>query len=231
MLDLSFRRVLTTAVLCVSLLAAVGCETTTMMREKGVDALRADNLELAEHHFARAAQREPEDYLSQYYLGMVHLRKNENLKAQLALERALTLRPETSEMYTGRILDMLAEAMFRQGRYDSLHTFLERSASYYHGTGDYLRQAKYLVKTGDIDSAKVAFRKAAFFAAKDDPTPYIAIADFYAGLNDVPNAVAALRYAYYVSPTNPEVAAGLRKYGIVPGPTVAVEPPKPELLR
>lgn len=226
----AIRTLFVSAALVVVAFSQVGCETTTMIREKGYRAMRAGDLPLAEHHFARAVQREPEDYLSQYYLGVVYLRQGEPLKAQLALEKALTLRPDGSPR-TGDILDHLAEAMYQRGRYDSLHAFLAKSASYYGRTEDYLRQARYLVKTGDIDQAKIAYQKAAYFAEKGDATPYLAVAEFYESINNAPEAVAALKYAYYVDPENEKVAAGLRKHGIVPGPTVAAEPPKPEMLR
>lgn len=217
-------------ILVATLLVQVGCETTLMMRDKGHAAMHLGDYEQAAGHYGRAVDKSPHDYLSQYYLGVAHLKQGQPLRAQLALERALTLRPQGSP-HTDDILDHLAESMYQQGRYDSLHTFLDGSAKYYGRTQDYLRQADYLAKTGDVDAAKVAYRKAAYFARSGDATPYIAIADFYDSFNDVPSAIESLRYGYYVDPDNQEVADGLRKYGIVPGPTVAIEPPKPELAR
>lgn len=217
------------------MLPMVGCETTTMIRQKGYTAMRQGDLNLAHHHFARAAQKSPHDYLSHYYLGTVLLKQGRPQDAQLELERALVLRPYDPEMpeRSKDLRDKLAEAMFQQGpvRYDALHNFLDEQARYSGKPEDYIRQARYLAKTGDIDSAKLAYQKAAYFAPKGDATPYLAIADFYAEHNNIPEAVASLKYAYFVDPENPDVANGLRKYGIVPGPTVAVEPPKPELLR
>lgn len=211
-------------------LGQAGCETSYMMREKGHVAMRQGDPAQATHHYARAVEKSPHDYLSQYHLGVAYLEMGEPLKAQLALEQALTLRPDGSDR-TRDILDHLAEAMYQQGRYDSLHTFLAQSASYYGRTEDYLRQADYLARTGDVDAAKVAYRKAAYFAAPGDAEPYLAIARFYDSFNDVPSAIEALRYGYYVDPKNRQIADALRKYGIVPGPTVAIEPPKPERPR
>jgi tetratricopeptide (TPR) repeat protein len=218
---------------CVLVAAALplgGCETTVMMREKGLQAMQANDLPQAEHHLTRAVDKSPDDFLSQYYLGSLYLRQNQPLQAQLALERALTLRPQITPQ-TDDILDKLAEAMYQQGRYDSLHSFLASSASFYGRPIDYLRQARFLRMTGDVDQARVAYRKAAYFAPPGDATPYIAIAEFYESINNVPEAIRALQYAYWVDPRNPDAAAGLRRHGIVPGPTIAVEPPKPEMLR
>ena len=48
--------------------------------------------------------------------------------------------------------------------------------------------------------------------------------------DDTPNAIQALRYAYWVDSENDVVKDRLRGLGIVPGPTIADEPPKPELI-
>jgi hypothetical protein len=93
-----------------------------------------------------------------------------------------------------------------------------------------LRQARYLAKIGDLDSAKLAFRKAAYFAAGGDATAYLAIADFYLSLKDEVNAATALRYANYIDPNDPGIPKRFRQLGIVPGPSQQLEPPKPELF-
>ena len=207
-----------------------GCETDTLKRERAVNAYDAGDYAAAEKKLNQVMAHHPDEYRSQYWLGRTYLKQDRPLDAQLALERALTLAPRESPM-VGNIVEALAEAMYQQGRYDQLHAFLDKTATYYGQTRDYLREADYLLKTGDIDNAKVAYRKAAYFAKNGDATPYVAIAEFYERVGDVPSAVVSLRYGYYVDPTNQEVAAGLRKFGVVPGPTIASEPPKPELAR
>lgn len=208
----------------------LGCENNIQIREKGLRSMRQQDLAGAEEQFARAAERKPTDFLAHYYLGEARIRQNRGLGAQLALEKALSIEPRNPE-WTPLILDKLAEAIYIQGRQENLQAFLEQTVKTYGKTRDYLRQAEYLVKIGDLDGAKLAYRKAAYFADPKDESPYLGIAAFYESIHDVPNAVAALRYAYYVNPANPKVAAGLRRFGVVPGPTVAEAPPKPELLQ
>ena len=241
---------LTMTFLSAAVLMAIGCQSTDpqadaesakaddpgfgvtnrMIREKGFDAINVGDWELARDKFAQATRRKPDDWMAQYYLGACEMHLGRPHQAQLALEKALILRPEDPRT-TPRILDRLAEAYYRQDRVESLTAFLDETSESYGLSHDYLRQAKYLVKVGDMDAAELAFRKAAYFAQEGDVTPYIAIADFYAAINDAPNTATALRYANYIAPGNPDVAERLRKLGIVPGPTQTLEPPKPAMLQ
>ncbi|MCG8509677.1 MAG: tetratricopeptide repeat protein [Rhodospirillales bacterium] len=215
--------------LLICVIVAGGCETHTSLRSQGRTAYASGDYIDAAAKFEGATLLRPTDAESHYELGRTQLKMNQPMQAQRSLERALELAPR-DEQLTPKILDHLAEALYQQGRAEKLQVFLQDKAQTYRGTEDYLRQATYLRKIGDQDGAKLAYRKAAFFADPKDEKPYIAIADFYESINDVPNAVTSLRYAYWISPENREVASRLRRFGIVPGPTVAQEPPKPALL-
>ena len=204
--------------------------TNSMLREKGYEAINAEDWRQARLYFAQAVERRPEDGVAQYYLGLCELRLGEPLKAQFALEKALELNRNDPD-FAPRILDKLAEAIYQQDRPESLQAFLEQTVDYYGTTRDRLRQADYLTRIGDLDGARLAYQKAAYFAAEDDPDPYIEIADFYNSINDEQNAVRALRYANHVAPGHPGVAERMRRLGVVPGPTQREPPPKPELLR
>ena len=227
----SLRQAAVLVFCCVlSLLLMAGCETNLRLRQKGYDALYQRDYATARSMYQKAIRRNPTDAEAQYYLGVVELKLDQPLRAQLALEKALELKSEDPEL-TPRILDKLAESLFQQGRMESLYAFLADTASNYGHTRDYLRQAQFMLMAGDLDGAKLAFNKAAYFADEDDITPYLAIADFYDSINDVPNAIVALQYAYWVNPNYPGLDNRFRKYGVVPGPTVAAKPPKPDLLR
>jgi Flp pilus assembly protein TadD len=122
------------------------------------------------------------------------------------------------------ILDGLAEALLRQERTAELYAMLEEATKNYGASHDYIRQAVYIGRSGDADGAVVAFRKAAFFAPADDPTPFLAAADYYESIGDNPQAVTALRNALYVKKNDPAIGARLREHGVIPGPAAELQP-------
>jgi tetratricopeptide (TPR) repeat protein len=217
------------AAVCLPLFLA-GCQTATNLREEGRLALNRGQNQLALEKISQAVDKDPSSAVSQYQLGRAYLALDRNLEAQYALEKAYALEPDDKHL-TPKILDDLAEALFRQERMANLYEFLDKQVKTYGTTRDYLRKGEYLARVGDPDAARLAFRKAAYFAAPDDPEPYIAIADFYTSIGDQPNAVTALSYANYVDPGNLDVKERLNRFGIVAGPTIAKAPPKPAMLR
>ncbi|MEM6312441.1 MAG: tetratricopeptide repeat protein [Planctomycetota bacterium] len=223
-------RLLAALLVAATLALIVGCQTSTMLREDGYAAINDGDWFAAQDAFQRATRKNPADGIAHYYLGLSHLRLGDPLAAQLSLERALALREDDADLRP-RILDRLADALYQQQEYEKLTHFLGQTAAESGDTADYLRHANYLVATGDHDAAQLAFRKAAFFAPEGDTTALLAIADFYASIGDVPNQRRALQYAYWTDPQTPGIDDRLRQVGIVPGPTAAAEPPRPELMR
>ncbi|NBC10945.1 MAG: tetratricopeptide repeat protein [Planctomycetes bacterium] len=198
-------------------------------RELGVAAYNVGNYEQARIHLNNSLAVGAHDFRQNYWLGMVELAQGNPLAAQRQFEYAWTVRQDDKE-WTPKILDGLAESLYRQGRVEALHTFLAETATRYGTTDAYLREAEYLLQTGDPDGAQTAYQKAARVSGQDDPAVYLAIAEFYESVNDVPNAVTSLRYAYYLDPDNKDVAQKFRQFGIVPGPTLRLPPPQPDLL-
>jgi len=228
------RAQFTSALLCITLclpLVLTGCQKTAAnLREDGRLAMNRGQADAALHYTQRAVDIDPSSARSQYQLGLVHLELDQPLQAQYALEKAHALSPDNKSL-TPQILDALAESLLRQDRLPNLLEFLDKQVKTYATTRDFLRQGEYLARSGDPDAARLAYRKAAYFAEPKDPEPYIAIADFYTAIGDQPNAVTALHYANYVDPGNLDVADRLRRFDIVPGPTISKAPPKPALLR
>ena len=212
------------------LMAQVGCKSYVGYREDGWEAYRQEDYAEAAENFAEAVDRKPSDYLSQYYLGVSLLKQEQAVAAQTPLEQALMIAPENPQ-WTPQIADAVAESYYQQGRVEKLYAFLDQMiADYNQQSYDFLRKAKYLGMVGDADGQKLALTKAGQFAPMGDATPYLAQAEFYLSYNDVPAALQALRYGYYVDPSNEAVQDQLRGQGIVPGPTQAERPPKAILL-
>lgn len=219
-----------TAGLAAMVLLGVGCENNVVFRERGYDNYRAQDYATAAENFQKAVEKKPADFKAQYYLGVTMLQMDKPVSAQTPLEQALAVAPDDPE-WTPKIADALAETYYQQERYETLYGFLDNMIQTYHQQpADFLRKARFLAKMGDADGQKTALQKAAFFAPADDASPYLAIADFYLAVNDVPNAIQALRFGYYVDPDNEVVKDGLRGLGVVPGPTIADAPPKPALI-
>ena len=200
-----------------------GCEVdNSILRQRGIVALQQDDQSKAFDAFSRAIRQDATDWRAHYQLGKILLERDQPLDAQLAFEKARGLRSAHPE--TARIVDYQAEAVFRQGRHDSLRALLADAATTFGATHDFLRQGEYLTRIGEIDGARVAYIKAAQFADPDDASPYVKAAEFYEQIGDSVKAVAAWRRAYYIAPDNTAVADKLRQYGIVPGPTLTSPP-------
>lgn len=219
-----------TVALCLMLLVSTGCETTNPeLRHRGHSAYLGGNYERSRDFYAQAVRQNPTDVQAQYGLGRAHLELDQPRDAHLAFEEAMALAGDDANLMP-KILDGVAESLYRLDRHDRLHAFLQHSVERYGTTRDYLRQGEYLARIGDMDGAEGAYRRAAHFARDGDVRPFLALARFYQNRNDMTKGVRALRWAYYVDPNNAEVAERLRDHGLVPGPTVAEEPER-ALLR
>ena len=219
-----------TFVMCLLLLGSTGCEMTNPeLRHRGRSAYLGGNYERSRDFYAQAVRQNPTDVEAQYGLGRAHLELDQPRDAHLAFEEAMALASDDQNLMP-RILDGLAEALYRLERQDRLHAFLQHCVERYGTTRDYLRQGDYLARIGDMDGAEGAYRRAAHFAPDGEVEPFLALARFYENRNDMTKSVRALRWAYYVDPHNPEVVQRLRDHGLVPGPTVAEEPDR-ALLR
>lgn len=217
------KGLLAACILSTAVLPLAGCnKPNNFLRKEGMNAYADKQYEVSHQKFSRAAIQHPDDWKAHYYLGLIALKQERPMDAQLSLERALSIR--ANHLETVAILDALAESLHMQSKYANLAAMLQEACDHYGRPEDYLRQGIYLGKSGDVDGAKIAFKKAIRFAPKDDPTPFIALAEFYDSLGSGADALMALRQAYYVDPHNVRVKESIRRHGMVPGPTVAVEP-------
>lgn len=217
------RTLIRSTLMVICLAGLVACKTpNNFLRQQGITALERGDLAQAQQRFQTAAAQDPTDWKAQYYLGSVLLEQGQPLDAQLTLEKARSLRPAHAE--TPDILDKLAEAIYQQNRREALVVMLDEAASEFGAVRDFLRQGDYLARIGEVDLALIAYQKAVRFAVAGDPQPYLRKAAFHEQIGDSAGAIQALRHAYHAAPNDPAVAAKLRQFGIVPGPTVALPP-------
>lgn len=211
-------------------LMATGCasQRASAERQRGLVAMGDGRYEVAETHFAKAADYSGTDWRSRHYLGRIYLKLDRPLDAQLQLEKAYALR--ANHLETGSIIDDLASALYRQKSEEMLLDLLDGATRNYGTTRDFLRKGDYLARLGHIDAARVSYQKAVRFGKANDPKPYLAYAQFNQQIGDAATEIEALRHALYLSPNNKEVRERLRHHGLIPGPTLAVKPVEYDLV-
>ncbi len=202
-----------------------GCQpTNAILRSRAVDALRRSDQPAAVALYQQALKQNPTDWRALAYMAKYYTKQQQWIDAQHAYERVLSIQPDHALRSTW--LDSLAQCLFEQHRSLALRTMLQDATQTYGQSSDFLRQANYLVKLGEIDQAHIAYLKAAQFADDHDAEPYIAMVAFYEQIGDKAKVIDALRRAHWINPDNQEIASRLRHYGIVPGPAAGMVPQK-----
>lgn len=207
------------AAMVVSLVGCVGVD-----RQQGVLAYERGDYAEARTRFTRVVQAHPGDWKANYHLGLMALSEGNADDARVYLEQAYAVRADGPPTHpqTPEVVDALAEAIYLQGDYIQLYGFCSEAARQYGTVRDHVRTGKYLMLTGDPDSALMAFDKARRLAPAGDASAHVALADLFEQVGDEDRAVLELRRAYGVNPRAEGVADRLRGYGIVPGPTVGL---------
>ncbi|MEM1354513.1 MAG: tetratricopeptide repeat protein [Planctomycetota bacterium] len=208
-------------------LLLVGCGfNPTFEKAQAKKAYDAGDYADAAERYNAVAEYALYDWEARYYLGLCYLELGEPIKAQGQLEQALAVKDD-SRTWTPRILDALAEAYFQQERYDAMYAFLREAIDQRGTWKDFARQARYLAKAGDNDGAASAYYKACFFSGNNDAEIYVESADFFESIGDFKTAVQYLKWAVYIENDYPGIDDKFERLGVVPGPTLRVQPPEP----
>ncbi|MEM7681348.1 MAG: hypothetical protein AAF288_05270 [Planctomycetota bacterium] len=212
--------------LLVSAVLAGGCVNEAVLARKADKARAAGNLQAEIDAMEQSARLFPGSYENQLRLGRLYLEAGKPLRA----ETPLTLAHEIGYDWEDRRLasaDALAEAYYRQGAEEDLARFVRSESQQFGTVPDYLRDGEYMARIGDHDAAAGAFEKASYFANPLDPEPHLARGRFFESISDRESATIAYRHAYTVAPDSVEAREALRGLGLVPGPTLLLEPPRP----
>jgi tetratricopeptide (TPR) repeat protein len=129
-------------------------------------------------------------------------------------------------------MDTLAACIAKCDRRDAEVNLLEQTARKTQSSRDFYMLAKIHRFRGDPDSAVDAYNRAAL----KDPKDYSLIKEYGLYLEQIGQAQKAeyqLRKAYAMKNTDEEVAAALRRVGVIPGPAIKDEkdlvgPPVPK---
>jgi predicted Zn-dependent protease len=205
-----------------SLLALGGCNTQRplpMVWELGDRAYDKGDFNTANKEYGEYLDRKPGE-------ARVQLRMAETLLELGRPHDAVEYATVAHDLRPGEdpFVETLARALFESGQHERLYTHL-RGLTQDRGTvRDYLRLGEYTARLGDADGAEHALLMAAKVDAGQTVEPQLALADFYASINDTTSAKRRLRMALYLEPANLAIHNRLRALGEIPGPSLALTP-------
>lgn len=228
---LFFTRFAATRVAALVLVGAglFGCNSDVIsynrqFREQGMQQYGKAAYADAASSFANAVRQEPGDYTSRFYLGVCEEQMG---KLQQAIQQyRTTLEVMTRSLegkgdlpFRGKVVNQLASAIARQPDRSGDLAALERAP---RSAENSFILAKVYRQTGDADNALSRFEQ----AQQIDPRN-AEIAKEYGlyleQLGQTQRADGQLRRAYALNSRDEQVAAALRRLGIVPGPSLKGE--------
>ena len=190
-------------------------------REQGINQFNSGDVTAAASSFQNAIRQEPGDYTSRYYLGQCYDRMHMPQQAIEQYRTCLEVMSNSMEGKTDRevrlkVLESLAVAVASETNHSSDLTTIERSPKTAENAW---LLAKIYRKIGDADSAIEKFDQAQLLDPKDP-----AIAKEYGlyleQLGQTRRADTQLRRAYALNDKDEDIAAALRRLGVVPGPSL-----------
>lgn len=221
----SLVRAVSVAVLAMAL---VGCADVIsynrQFRQQGVSQYESGEYTSAASSFQNAIRQEPGDYTSHYYLGQCYDKMHMPQQAIEEYHTCLTVMDHSMEGKTDRevrlkVIEGLATSIASQTDHTSDLSMLESGPKTAENAWI---AAKVYRKIGDHDMAIQSFDRAQLIEPRDP-----AIAKEYGlyleQLGQTRRADPQLRRAYALNEKDEEVAAALRRLGVVPGPSLKDE--------
>jgi tetratricopeptide (TPR) repeat protein len=217
--------------LTVALMGLSGCaDMMTYSRDAQVEGetlYKKGDYANAAGAFRNSVRQNPRNYQGYYQLGNCYYNLGQN---QLAIASYKTARQTIDVTIEGRydtetrekILNGLAAAIARSDQRDAETDTIQREAEANQSAESWYLLARVYEIRGDADSAIDAYNRAALL----DPKNFTIAKNYglYAERIGQPQrADAPLRRAYELNPKDQEVAAALRRIGVVPGPGLLTE--------
>jgi tetratricopeptide (TPR) repeat protein len=219
------------ACLTVALMGLSGCaDMMTYSRDAQVEGetlYKKGDYANAAGAFRNSIRQNPRNYQGYYQLGNCYYNLGQN---QLAIASYKTARQTIDVTIEGRydtqtrekILNGLAAAIARSDQRDAETDSIQHEAEANQSAESWYLLARVYEIRGDADSAMDAYNRAALL----DPKNFIIARNYglYAERIGQPQrADAPLRRAYELNPKDQDVAAALRRIGVVPGPGLLTE--------
>ena len=163
--------------------------------------------------------RRPQSALAENRLGMVEMRLGRYRDAAGHLRVAHDLKPGDVEY-----IEALAGALIASGDTEGLMTLLRQTVDEGEPGSGYLRMGLYAQEAGLLDEAREALSLAIVQGRGLSAEPYIAMADFGRATGNRELEIRNLRYALWFDRTDPEISSRLESLGVIPGPSLVLEP-------
>lgn len=219
-----------TAIAGTVLFGLVGCSAdgkrTTVLqdnaRKQGIKLYKDGNYVDAVGSFQNAVAKDPRDFKSFYYLGLSLDATTSYQQAIQAFRSSLdnlkwTQEGRIDKQFRANVQDGLAKAIAKSNSKETELAAMKAKGP--ESAEDVFVMAKVYRYTGDADSAVEAYQQASlmdvhnFYFQKDYGL-------YLEQLGQTQKAEVSLRKAYQMNPKDGQVADGLRRLGIVPGPTL-----------
>lgn len=218
---------LAAAALLTAGLAGCGSEVISYnraFRERGTEQYSHADYSAAASSFSNAVRQEPGDYTSRYYLGQCEEKMNKLQQAIQEYKTTLVVMDHSLEgrgdrAFRSKVVNSLGDAIAREPEKSGDLTLLEQQP---RTAENAFLLAKIYRQAGDADNAITRFEQAQQI---DPENPQIAkeYGLYLEQLGQTQRAETELRRAYTLNSKDEEVAAGLRRLGIVPGPSLKGE--------
>jgi tetratricopeptide (TPR) repeat protein len=221
----------TSAALAMTVLSAAGCGDTitfaTESRKQGLSLYKEGNYADAAGSFRNAVKQDPRDYRSYYYLGTSYDAMQRYQEAIGSYRSALdtmnvTLEGKNDTQFRRRVVDALAIAVSKSSDRQRQIDNIVAAGKGRETPEQFVLLGKIHRYSNDPDGAIEAYNRAALLDPKD-----FAVAKEYGlylvQINQTERGETVLRRAYQMNPRDQEVLEGLRKIGVVPGPSLKDE--------
>jgi Tfp pilus assembly protein PilF len=223
-----FKCVALLALCCTILAGATGCTNILTRAEaaksEGQRLYAEGNYSDAAGSFRDGLRQDPRDYQARFYLGQCYEQMHQYPLAFQSYHSALdtmttTLAGRDDPEFRLKIIDALAAAVALHDPQQTELNAIETRAKSTRRAEDYFLLAKVYRQTQDADSAVASFNQAALYEPKN-----FAIQKEYGlyllSLSMTSQAKEHLIKAYKLDPSDREVAGGLERCGVVPGPSL-----------
>ncbi|HEY7089033.1 MAG TPA: tetratricopeptide repeat protein, partial [Tepidisphaeraceae bacterium] len=209
------------------LIAAAGCNSDMITysrdaQREGEKLYQKGDYADAAGAFRNSVRQNPRSYEGYYWLGMSYTQIGQYQQAIASFKTArqtIDLTPEgkLDDDMRSKIISGLANAIAKSDERDVETNVATNDAKNFGGAESWFLLAKIYAYRGDADSAIDAYNRAALL----DPTSFYISKDYGLYMERIgqkQRAEAPLRRAYSLNCDDAEVAAALRRIGIIPGP-------------